>query len=292
MDDLKFNSIKNVLWTILFANLAVAISKIILGNITKSASVTADGFHSLADSSSNIIGLIGIGIASKPIDEDHPYGHRKFETLTSLFIVGMLFYIGIKLIISSIGKFMDPEIPEVSIFALIIMLITLAINIFVSTYENRRGKELNSMILISDSVHTRSDIFITIGVISTLVALKFGAPPIIDPVVSIIVSFFILHAAYRIYKEASGILVDTAMVDENLIIEAVMSHDRVYGVHKIRSRGSMDIIHIDMHVLADPGLSLIEAHELAHDIEIDLQNKIDSTVDVLVHMEPYEIRED
>jgi divalent metal cation (Fe/Co/Zn/Cd) transporter len=71
-----------------------------------------------------------------------------------------------------------------------------------------------------------------------------------------------------------------------------MSHERVYGVHKIRSRGSMDIIHIDMHVLADPGLSLIEAHELAHDIEIDLQNKIDSTVDVLVHMEPYEIRED
>ncbi len=288
MDESKFKKIGMVLWVILFANLFVASAKIILGSIIKSASITADGFHSLADSSSNIIGLIGISIASKPIDEDHPYGHRKFETLTSLFIVAMLFYIGVKIIIGSVQKFMNPVIPEVSEITLLIMFITLGINIFVSTYELKKGKELDSLILISDSMHTRSDIFITIGVIITLISLKLGAPPIIDPLTSIVVSGFILHAAYRIYKEASGILVDSAAVDEKLITEIVMSHERVCGVHKIRSRGSMDIIHVDMHVLADPKLSLKEAHALAHEIEIHIQNEIHSNIEVLVHMEPFE----
>lgn len=288
MDNLKFNEVSKILWIILFANLFVAMAKIILGSIIKSASVTADGFHSLADSSSNIIGLIGIGIASKPVDEDHPYGHKKFETLTSLFIVGMLFYIGTKIIIGSIHKFLNPEIPEISTIALIVMIITLGINIFVSTYEYKKGKELNSMILISDSVHTRSDIYITLGVITTLIALKLGAPPIIDPIASIVVSLFILHAAYRIYKEASGILVDSAAVDEQIIKNIVMSHNRVFGVHNIRSRSSMDVIHIDMHVLADSNLSLKEAHKIAHEIEVHLQNDINSNIEALIHMEPYE----
>lgn len=288
MEVSRYKQVQKILWIILFANLFVAAAKILLGNIMKSASVTADGFHSLADGSSNIVGLIGISIAAKPIDEDHPYGHRKFETLTSLFIVGMLFYMSIKIIIGSVDKFMNPTIPEIPFTALVIMLITLGVNIFVSTYEHKKGTELNSMILISDSAHTRSDIFISIGVIITLIALKLGAPPIIDPLVSILVSLFILHAAYRIYKDASDILVDSAVVDENLIREIVMSQKRVIQVHNIRSRGSMDIIHIDMHVLADPELSLKEAHAIADQIEHDLQKEIDTDVEVLVHMEPFE----
>ncbi len=288
MDNSKYYKIKKVLWVILFANLLVAISKVILGNLTKSASITADGFHSLADGSSNIIGLIGIGVASKPIDEDHPYGHRKFETLTSLFIVAMLFYIGMRIILGSVQKFMNPEIPEISALAFVIMIITLGINIFVSTYEHKKGVELNSMILISDSMHTRSDIFITLGVIGTLIALKLGAPPIIDPLVSILVATFIFNAAYRIYKEASGILVDSVAIDESIIRELVMSHKEVIGVHKIRSRGSMDIIHVDMHVLADPDLSLKEAHALAHEIELHLQKEINTNIEALIHIEPLE----
>lgn len=288
MDNSKYYKIKKVLWIILFANLLVAISKVILGNLTKSASITADGFHSLADGSSNIIGLIGIGVASKPIDEDHPYGHRKFETLTSLFIVAMLFYIGMRIILGSVQKFMNPEIPEISALAFVIMIITLGINIFVSTYEHKKGVELNSMILISDSMHTRSDIFITLGVIGTLIALKLGAPPIIDPLVSILVATFIFNAAYRIYKEASGILVDSVAIDESIIRELVMSHKEVIGVHKIRSRGSMDIIHVDMHVLADPDLSLKEAHALAHEIELHLQKEINTNIEALIHIEPLE----
>jgi len=94
----NYSQVKFVLWLILFANFAVALAKIVVGLMIKSASVMADGFHSLTDGSSNIIGLIGIGLASKPVDEDHPYGHQKYETLTSLFIVGMLLFLGIQIV--------------------------------------------------------------------------------------------------------------------------------------------------------------------------------------------------
>jgi cation diffusion facilitator family transporter len=99
-----YKKVRQVLWLILFANLAVAVLKIVVGTFVHSASMTADGFHSLTDGSSNIVGIIGIRLASKPVDEDHPYGHRKFETLAGLFIAGMLFFIGGKIIVEAINR--------------------------------------------------------------------------------------------------------------------------------------------------------------------------------------------
>ena len=280
--------IKKVLWIIMFANIGVAVAKISMGTIINSSSMTADGFHSITDGSSNIIGLIGIGIAAKPIDDDHPYGHRKFETLTGLFIVAMLVFLGLKIITSAVTKLMDPVKPEVTIESLIVMIITLCINIFVAKYEHRKGVELNSTILISDSMHTRSDIYVTIGVIATLIAVKLGVPPIVDGIASLIVSGFILHAAYEIFKGASSILVDSKAVDTGKIEEIVIAQQGVKGVHKIRSRGTIDDMHIDMHILADSQQSLEEAHRLTHEIQDALRKQLNDNADVSVHLEPYE----
>lgn len=288
MDISRFKEIKKVLWIILFANLLVALAKIFLGIFIKSASVLSDGFHSLSDASSNVVGIIGTGLAAKPKDDDHPYGHHKFETLTSLLIVAMLFYIALKLIYSSILKFANPVSPEISQLTFIIMVSTLLVNILVANYEQKKGQELKSMILTADSAHTRSDVFISLGVIATLAALKLGAPVIIDPIASILVSLLVLHAAWRIYKEASGVLLDSAMVDESLVRELVMAQAGVLGVHKIRSRGSMDIIHIDMHVEANPQMSLKAAHDLADQIEDCLRNEFETLLDLTVHMEPWD----
>lgn len=271
----------------MFANIAVAVAKIIMGTVISSASMTADGFHSITDGSSNIIGLIGIGIASKPIDDDHPYGHRKFETLTGLFIVGMLIFLGFKIISDSFTKLMHPAAPEVTVESLIVMIITLGINIFVSRYEYKKGIALNSSILISDSMHTKSDIYVTIGVIVTLISVKLGAPPIVDGLASFIVAGFILHAAYEIFKTSSSILVDSTAVETTRIKNIVLSLEGVKGVHKIRSRGVADDIHIDMHILADSKLNLEDSHRLTHKIEDILREELDNSVDVIVHIEPY-----
>ncbi|SFD00091.1 cation diffusion facilitator family transporter [Clostridium uliginosum] len=284
----NFMEVKKVLWIIMFANIAVAVAKIIMGTIINSSSMTADGFHSITDGSSNIIGLIGIGIASKPIDDDHPYGHRKYETLTGLFIVGMLVFLGFKIIADSVTKFMNPVMPEINIVSFIVMIITLCINIFVTKYEHKKGVELNSTILISDAMHTKSDIYVTLGVITTLVAIKLGAPPIVDSLASFIVAIFILRAAYDIFKVSSSILVDSAAVDTENVEKIVLTQEGVKGVHKIRSRGTIDDMHIDMHILADSDLSLEESHKLNHKIQDAIRKELNNNVEVIVHLEPYE----
>jgi cation diffusion facilitator family transporter len=207
----------------------------IIGSIIKSTSMAADGFHSLTDGTSNVIGLIGINYASKPVDDDHPYGHKKFETLAGLFIAGMLLFIGGKIIFSAVTRFISPISPNVTLESLITLLITLGINIFVSAYEYKQGKLLKSHILISDSLHTRSDIYVSIGVLLTLICVKLGLPTIIDPIASIIVSCFILHAAYEIFRSTSDVLVDKAVIDSNRVKEICMEFNQIKGVHKIRS---------------------------------------------------------
>ena len=283
----NYKKVKQVLWIILFANFAVALLKIIIGNQIKSYSMTADGFHSLSDGASNIVGLIGIFFASKPKDKNHPYGHKKFEIITSLFISGMLFVIAIKIILSAVLRIANPVVPAISIESLIALIITLFINIFVCMYEYRIGTKLNSYVLISDSLHTRSDIFVSLGVLVTLVGVKLGFPVIIESIVPIIISAFIIYSAYGIFRPSIGILVDRVAVDEDYIKEIVFEFNEVRDVHNIRSRGSKSSIYIDMHVMVDPFISVEQSHDLTHKIEKQIQEEINENAQVIVHIEPF-----
>ncbi|HBF4995088.1 TPA: cation transporter [Clostridioides difficile] len=283
----NYKKVKQVLWIILFANFAVALLKIIIGNQIKSYSMTADGFHSLSDGASNIVGLIGIFFASKPKDKNHPYGHKKFEIITSLFISGMLFVIAIKIILSAMLRIANPVVPAITIESLIALIITLFINIFVCMYEYRIGTKLNSYVLISDSLHTRSDIFVSLGVLVTLVGVKLGFPVIIESIVPIIISAFIIYSAYGIFRPSIGILVDRVAVDEDYIKEIVFEFNEVRDVHNIRSRGSKSSIYIDMHVMVDPFISVEQSHDLTHKIEKQIQEEINENAQVIVHIEPF-----
>lgn len=287
MNSNNYKKVKQVLWVILFANFAVALLKIIIGAMIKSSSMTADGFHSLSDGSSNIVGLIGIGLASKPIDKDHPYGHKKFEVLSGLFIAGMLLFIGLKIIFDSFSRFVSPIAPSITIESLVTLILTLLINIMVCTYENRVGKKLNSYILISDSLHTKSDIFVSVGVLVTLIGIKLGLPPIIDPIASLVVSGFIIHSAYEIFQSTSGILVDKAVIEDEKIKSILSDFAQVKDVHKIRSRGSENDLHIDMHIMVEPHISVEASHSLIHDIERKIQKDINDSAQVIVHIEPF-----
>ena len=283
----NYKKVKQVLWIILFANFAVALLKIIIGNQIKSYSMTADGFHSLSDGASNIVGLIGIFFASKPKDKNHPYGHKKFEIITSLFISGMLFVIAIKIILSAVLRIANPVVPAITIESLIALIITLFINIFVCMYEYRIGTKLNSYVLISDSLHTRSDIFVSLGVLVTLVGVKLGFPVIIESIVPIIISAFIIYSASGIFRLSIGILVDRVAVDEDYIKEIVFEFNEVRDVHNIRSRGSKSSIYIDMHVMVDPFISVEQSHDLTHKIEKQIQEEINENAQVIVHIEPF-----
>ena len=290
MSDKKFMEIKKVLWIILFANLFVAILKMVIGAKIKSSSMTADGFHSLTDGTSNIIGIIGIGFALKPKDEDHPYGHKKFETLAGLGIAMMLFFVSINIIKEAFSKFFHPITPNVTSESIIALTITLIINIFVSTYENKKGKALTSDILIADSMHTRSDIFVSIGVLCTLIGLKLGLPPIFDPIVSLVVAGLIIHAGYEIFKDTSSILVDKYVVDNNSVQKLLMNFPQIKNTHRIRSRGREDDMFLDLHIMVDGETTVNEAHKLSHEVAKKIKEEINENAEVIIHIEPYDGR--
>lgn len=287
MMDKDFKEVRKVLWLILFINLIVATGKIAVGTIINSTSMTADGLHSLSDGLSNIVGLIGVWLASKPIDKCHPYGHGKFETLAGLFISLMLFGIGTKIVIEGISRMIKPVMPDVTFQSLMILLITLFINIFISIFEYLKGKKLNSQILISDSMHTRSDIYISTGVLFTILGIRLGLPAVIDSIVSFIVAGLVFKGAYSIFKYNRDVLVDRAAVEEEEIKDIVLSFDKVRDIHKIRSRGSTKTLYVDMHILTEPDLTVEKSHQLVHRIEDKIRDHLNENVQLIVHLEPF-----
>jgi cation diffusion facilitator family transporter len=283
----RYRKIRWVLIYVLLLNWGVAAAKLFYGWLTRSASMTADGFHSFSDGASNIIGLIGIWIASRPIDETHPYGHKKYETLTSIGISILLFLVCFNVVREGILRFLHPVVPQVNVSSFLVMGITLAINITVMIYEKKRGVVLKSDILISDALHTRADILTSSSVIVTLIAIKFGYP-ILDPIASLVISVFIALAAVDILKESSRVLSDGVAIPTEEIKKVVLSIRGVKECHQIRSRGRGDDIHIDLHVLVDPEMHMHRAHHLSDAIENKIKRDFHGVTDVMVHMEPLE----
>lgn len=285
----KYKKITKVLLWIFVANIVVAAVKLGFGFLLNINSLTADGFHALTDTLSNVIGIIGIKYASKPADKDHPYGYQKFETLAGLAIGFLLLGIIIKIVSNAINWFINPVDLEVSLITIIALGVTILINIFVATYEYRAGKKLKSDVLISDSIHTKSDIFISSGVLVTLILIKLGLPSIIDPILSLIIAVFILKSCYEIFMMTIEVLVDKMVVDPEEVSRILEeASDLILDIHKIRSRGKMDHIFIDLHIITRPDLTVREAHSLSHTLEERLEEVLGKKVDLVCHIEPDE----
>lgn len=281
----KFADIRWVLVWVLALNWGVAAAKIVYGMASHLSSMTADGFHSLADGTSNIVGLVGISIAYRPVDEDHPYGHKKYETFFSLVIAAILLLVVAGLIHGTIERIRSQVAPQVDLASVIVMVATMCVNISVMFFEYMRGRELKSDILVADSLHTRADIFTSLSVLAAMGAIKLGYP-IVDPVVTFVICGFIAKAAFEIVKQSSKVLCDSAMVDTKKITGVVMGIRSVKSCHKIRTRGRDDDVYMDLHVQVAPDTHIDEAHKISYEIEEAIKKAMPEVSDVLVHMEP------
>lgn len=288
MDSAKrFRMIRNILVSILLVNWGVAAAKIVYARWTQSASMTADGLHSFSDGASNIVGLFGIWLASRPVDESHPYGHKKFETFTAVGIALLLFLVCLNVVREGILRFLRPVVPMVTFNSFLIMGVTLGINVAVMAYETKRGKALGSDILISDAMHTRADILTSCSVIVAFIGTKLGYP-LLDPLVALVIALFIGYAAIQILKESSRILMDGVAIPMEEIEKVVLSVEGVEQCHRVRSRGREDDIHIDLHVLVDQDMHIDRAHDLSKVIEQKIKGSFRGVTDVVVHLEPAE----
>lgn len=279
------HDVRKTLVFVLGLNWFVALLKLIFGYSINSTSMVADGFHSLADGTSNIIGLFGIRIACQPKDKDHPYGHKKYETYTSIFIAFLLFLICFHLLHDSFERLHTRATPHVNLSSFLVMLATMAINIGVMVFEYRKGKALGSDILVADSLHTRADILTSLSVLVAFVGVRLGYPAL-DSIVAVFIAVFIGFSAIQIFKSSSAVLCDTAVIDSAEVEKVVLKVDGVKKCHRIRTRGRRDDIHIDMHVLIDDRTPLIKAHDLSSRIEHVIQETFKGVTDVIVHIEP------
>ncbi len=281
----RYAAVRTVLIRVLALNLVVAAAKLAYGFATGTVSVLSDGFHSLTDGTSNIVALVGISIARRPPDEDHPYGHRKYETMATVVIVGFLVLVMFEVTQAALGRLRSMTALEVTPLAFYVMCGTLAINVFVVWAEQRAGRRLSSEVLLADAMHTRSDVLTSLAVIAALVGTRAGYP-ILDPIAALVVAVFIGRAGYQIARGATSILSDRMVIAEEDIRDLVIALPSVLGCHRIRSRGTADHVFLDLHVWLNAATPLHQAHAVSHQVKDRLMAQYPQIADAVIHIEP------
>ncbi len=260
-------------------------AKVAYGLWSGAVSILSDGFHSLADSASNVVALVAVRAARRPADRHHPYGHRKFETLASAAIFVFLLLVLVEVTRTAIHHLRAGTSPVITNHAFALMVTTLVINLVVVIYESRAAHRLRSEVLNADSAHTQSDVLTSLAVIAALVGVRLGYP-LADPIAGLIVAGFIGRAGFNIARETSSILTDHAVMDDEEVRRVVLSVPEVLGCHEIRTRGSIDHVFLDLHVWMRPDMRLDQAHALSHTVKDTLMAHFPALADVIIHIEP------
>lgn len=277
--------VRRVLWLVLGLNVAVTMAKVALGLVTGALSVVADGFHSLVDSSSNLVGLAALRFAARPADERHPYGYQRYETLGALAIGLMMAVSAWEILRAVAERVWHGQLGQISPWAVYGMVLALPVNLFISWWEARQGRALQSEVLLADAMHTRTDVFVTLSVIVALIGVRLGALWL-DPLAAVVVVGFILRAAWEIVSEAARYLADARVVDHDAVAHLAQGVPGVQVVHRVRSRGKPGAAFVDLHVEVSPEMSTEQAHAIATEVEQRLKQQLPGVTDAIVHIEP------
>jgi len=278
-------SVRRVLLQVLAINLAVSITKLVVGALSGSIAVLADAFNSLVDSSSNVIGLLGIRAAAAPPDADHPYGHRRYETLATLGIGALLLLAGWEVVENVFNRLLEGGAPQVEPLGVALLVLTVPVNLFIVWYEGRRGRALRSDVLLADATQTRVGLWTTLAALAGLLGGQFGMPWL-DIVLALGITVFIVREAWRILRATSSELSDGAAIDPQRVEHVARQVPGVRHATQVRSRGREDDVHLDLHVKVDAAMSTAQAHAIASEVERRLKSDLPGIVDAVVHVEP------
>jgi cation diffusion facilitator family transporter len=279
--------VRGVLIGLLGANLTVVGAKFFVGALAGSLAVLGDALHSTIDALNNVLALVVIRLASKAPDEDHPYGHGKFETLGALVIVGFMSITCFELVRDAVARLGASRLPPLLSDAQLAVLVgTLGVNTFVAWYEAKRGQELDSELLLADAAHTRADVFITVGVLIGMLGARQGLGWV-DPVLALLIAAFIVRIAYRIFQRAVPVLVDARALPDTAIQTLAQSVSGVKSAYGIRSRGggSVQLRYAEVTIAVDRHANVESAHAIADQVEERLKRDL-QLHEVTVHVEP------
>ena len=283
--EMTSGGVRRVLLITLGLNVVVCLAKIIVGKLSGSMAMVADGYHSLTDGANNVAGLVITGYAYAPPDAGHPYGHRKFETAATLALALALLSVSYHLIAEALSRSSATVVPDIGPLAWAVMGVTLAVNMFVASYEARQGRKLQSTFLIADSAHTRSDIYVTLGVIASFAGARAGVVWL-DGLVSIGIAVFIAYVGVQILVGSFHTLTDRAVIPPDDLAPIVRAVPGVIDCREIRTRGGPGSVYVDLIVHVDGTMALRDAHDVADWIEAALMMQRPDILDVVVHLEP------
>jgi cation diffusion facilitator family transporter len=285
-DSKRFDQVRRVLRRVLVANAFVAAAKLIIGVLTGTLAMVADGFHSTMDASSNLIGMAAASIAGQPPDADHPYGHRRFETLATLAIGGLLLVAAWEILTTALDRLLNGSTPDVSPLSFAVMIITMVINIGVVLYETAQGRRLRSDVLLADAAQTRVDIFISLSVIGSLIFTLLGVTWA-DTIVALLIVVLIGRTAFTILQQTTQVLADRAALDPEAVQRVVEGVAGVESVSRIRSRGPSDAVHADVEVRVQPATTTERASAIAGEIQTRLKESLSGVAEVQVQVQPH-----
>jgi cation diffusion facilitator family transporter len=279
--------VRRVFIITLVLNLVVSFGKIVLGTATGALAITADGFHSLTDGINNVVSIIAMTFSNQPPDDDHPYGHGRFENLATLFIGAMLLFLAWNMTSDLIGRISgDHGLPELDGLAFAVLIGTLAVNIFVTVYQTRAGKRLKSDLLIADASQTRSDVFITISVLFSMWAIQLTGWSWIDTVAAIVVLILILRTAWEILQQTGSVLVDTAPYAPDELIAIIEAVTPAQDIVRVRSRGTVDDSYIDIDLCVPPVMTVAQTATIAETIRAQLHQALEGIREIEIHFTP------
>ena len=277
---------RHTLLLVLVLNALVAIVKVVVGLHTGALTVLGAALESGLDMFNNVIGISLVSLAARAPDEDHPYGHDKFETLGALGIVGFLSISCFELLREGIEALVTRRVPHhVSPSDVAIIVATLGVNVFVVAYERRQGRRLNSAFLLADAAHTGSDILVTLLALASLVLARTGWSWL-DAVLAIAVALIIAWSGFRILRESIPILVDERAVEARRLRDIVLAVPDIHDVRSVRSRSTASgQLFAEVTIAVSGGTSVDEAHRLADAVEEAIEREF-GTSEVTVHVEP------
>jgi cation diffusion facilitator family transporter len=275
-----------------FLNFVLFFVKVLLGLATGSIALTADAFNNLTDTASSVITIFGFKLANRPPDEDHPYGHGRFEYLTGLTISVLVMFVGFQFIVSSYKRIVQPEPVVFELVTLFILLLSIILKLIMHLFYKRLGKMTGSNTLVATGTDALGDVFTTAVVVLGLVISRFTTLPI-DGFIGIIIALYIIYNGVTLTLDTIGPIIgekpDMELVEK--IKEKVTSYDKIYGVHdlELHSYGpgkTMATIHAEVPFDID----LVEIHNIVDKIERKVKEELG--VNLVIHMDPINEEDD
>jgi cation diffusion facilitator family transporter len=279
-------------WVGIVCNMLLFAGKLVVGTISGSVSITADAVNNLSDASSSIVTLIGFKLAAKPADDEHPFGHDRFEYISGLVVSALILLIGAELVKSSVTKILHPAPIEFSPIIAAVLVVSILLKLWMALFNRKLGAMIRSSTLTATSADSRNDVITTAAVLAACIVSKYSGL-LIDGYAGLAVALFILYSGVGIAKSTIDPLLGEAP-DEELVHTLgrdILSHNRVLGIHDL-------IVHdygpgrrfASVHVEIDSRDDVLESHELIDDIEHEIKEK--HNVDLVIHYDPIVTNDD